>query len=499
MPRVSWGIPTRDPSSDAPTYEELAAENAELRRRLEQLAVTNASQTELIYQLQRRLAALESRLGKDSTNSSLPPSSDRFTKRDKPESPNRAARRALGRKPGKQPGAEGKHLAQVEHPDETVVHSPSCCEHCGGDLDDAPVEAVEVRQVLDVPVPRLESTEHRAETRRCTCGATTKAAFPAEARGHVSYGPKLRAIALYLMSYQHLPFERCAAALRDLFGAEVSTGFLDQCYSEGAAGLESFMAAVLHLLMNSEVVHVDETFDFVMKKKAWFHVASNELYTLLHADVTRGREGTERTGLFPDFKGIAVHDRLVQYFGYDEATHAVCCAHLVRDLASVARVATQEHWASAMTALLIEMKLAATSARAAGVKKIAKKDLTAFIDRYDALVCEALSVNPAPANRARDALERESFNLAVALRDRKADVVRFATDLRVPFTNNQAESDVRMVKLHAKISGPFRAMHGAERLAAVRSYLQTAAKHDLGPIEVLTALFAGEPWIPQRI
>lgn len=499
MPRVSWGIPTRDPSSDAPTYEELAAENAELRRRLEQLAGTNASQVGLIDQLQRRIAALESRLGKDSTNSSLPPSSDRFTKKAKGESPNRAARRALGRKPGKQSGAEGKHLAQVEHPDETFVHSPSCCAHCGGDLADAPVEAIEVRQVLDVPVPRLESREHRAETRRCRCGAKTKAAFPAEARGYVSYGPKLRAIALYLMSYQHLPFERCAAALRDLFGAQVSTGFLDQLYSEGAAGLEGFMATVLHLLADSEVVHVDETFDFVRKEKAWFHVCSNELYTLLHADSTRGKDGTERTGIFPDFTGIAVHDRLIQYFGYDKATHAVCCAHLVRDLASVARVAIQEHWATSMAALLIEMKLAADGARAAGKKKLAKKPLGAFFDRYDALVYEALSVNPAPANRARDALEKESFNLAVAFRDRKADIVRFATDLRVPFTNNQAESDVRMVKLHAKISGPFRAMHGAERLAAVRSYLQTAAKHGLLPVDVLSALFAGEPWIPQRI
>ena len=493
------GIPTRDPSPDAPTREQLAVENAELRRRLEELATNNASQAELIDQLTRKIATLENRLGKDSTNSSLPPSSDRFAKKAKGDSPNRAARRALGRKPGKQPGAEGKHLAQVAHPDETFIHSPSCCGNCGGDLADAPVEAVEVRQVLDVPAPRLESREHRAETRRCSCGAKTKAVFPEEARGFVSYGPKLRAIALYLLSYQHLPFERCAAALADLFGAEVSTGFLDQLYTEGAAGLEGFMATVLHLLVNSEVVHVDGTFDFVRTQKTWFHVCANELYTLLHADVTRGKDGTERTGIFPDFTGIAVHDRLIQYFGYDKATHAVCGAHLVRDLASVARVAIQEHWATSLTALLIEMKLAADAARAAGTKKLTKKSLGVFFDRYDALVEEALSVNPDPSNRARDALERESFNLAVAFRDRKADIVRFATDLRVPFTNNQAESDVRMVKLHAKISGPFRAMHGAERLAAVRSYLQTAAKHGLGPLDVLNALFAGEPWIPQRI
>ena len=301
-----------------------------------------------------------------------------------------------------------------------------------------------------------------------------------------------------MLSYQHLPVERCAAALRDLFGAEVSTGFLDQLYTEGAGGLESFMAAVLALLKDSDVVHVDETFDHVNKDKIWFHVACNELYTLLHADVTRGKDGTERTGLFPDFCGIAVHDRYVQYFGYDKATHSVCCAHLVRDLASVGLVAVQEHWAAQMTALLIEMKLAGERARAAGNKAIDKLALADYLARYDTIVDEAFSLNLEPVGRERDSLEKESFNLAVALRDRKDDIVRFATDLRVPFTNNQAESDVRMVKLHAKISGPFRAMHGAERLAAVRSYLSTAAKHGLQPLEVLTALFDGEAWIPQR-
>ena len=151
-----------------------------------------------------------------------------------------------------------------------------------------------------------------------------------------------------------------------------------------------------------------------------------------------------------------------------------------------------------MTALLIEMKLAAESARTAGNSRIAKATLTGFLDRYDATVDEALSLNPAPVGRKRDKLEKESYNLAKAMAKRKDDIVRFATDLRVPFTNNQAESDVRMAKLHAKISGPFRAMHGAERLATVRSYLSTARKHGLGPLPVLAALFEGQAWIPLR-
>lgn len=150
-----------------------------------------------------------------------------------------------------------------------------------------------------------------------------------------------------------------------------------------------------------------------------------------------------------------------------------------------------------MTAVLIEMKLAGDAARTVGEETIATDALVAFLDRYDLIVAQALSANPAPLKRKRDTLEKESFNLAVAFRDRKDDIVRFATDLRVPFTNNQAESDLRMVKLHSKISGPFRALHGAERLATVRSYLSTASKHGRKPIQVLAALYASEAWIPQ--
>ena len=467
------------------TFEALTAENAELRAQIEVLT--------------GKIAELEKRLSKDSSNSSKPPSSDRF-KKPRPESPNRAARRAEGRNPGKQPGADGKHLAQVADPDETWLHTPGCCDGCGGDLADAPVDGVEVRQVFDLPDRRLHSVEHRAETRRCGCGTKTKAGFPADARSYASYGPKLRAVALYLLAYQHLPFERCQATLRDLFAVDVSTGFLDSLFTEGGDGLEPFLAAVLGHLLAADVVHVDETFDHVGKQKAYIHVVCSELYTFLHADETRGKAGVERTGLFPDYTGIAVHDRLVQYFGYTAATHSVCCAHLVRELVSVGHDPVQRPWASAMTALLYGMNTTAHAARAAGHSAIEPDTLAQFIAAYDELVTTALDFNPAPGpGLKRTSLEAESYNLAVAFRDHKDAIRRFATDLRVPFTNNRAEADLRMVKLHSKISGPFRNMAGAERFAAVRSYLSTARKHRLGPFQVLTALFAGQPWIPQRI
>jgi len=475
------------------------AENRELRKTIETLREQNAAQAGQIDSLASKIAGLERKLGQNSSNSSLPPSSDRGPRPPKAESPNRAARRALGRKPGKQPGSPGHYLAQVVHPDHLEVHAPVFCGSCGGDLANADVTAVERRQVFDLPESQLESTEHQAETRLCRCGASTKAKFPPEARAYASYGPRVRANALYLMSRQHVPFERAAEAMRDLFGVEVSTGFLDSLYSEGAAGLDDFLAAVTEQLRSSEVVHVDETSDRLKKKSVWYHVACTELLTLLHADVTRGYDGIERTGLFPGYCGVVVHDRLDWYFSYSNATHAVCGAHLVRNLKSVGVVKSQQAWATKMTELLLEMNKAAETARDKGRKAVHWRHLKAYMKRYDDICAAALAANPQPASgRKRNEVERESFNLATAFVTLKDEICLYAKDLRVPFTNNIAERDLRMAKLHKKISSCFRSLEGAERLAAVRSYLSTAIKHGLEPMAVLVRLFAGDVWIPQR-
>jgi transposase len=507
--QVKLGISRREPTSDShlrAALDKAVAENRELRETIETLREENkalreadATRTEQLDSLAAKIAGLERKLGQNSSNSSLPPSSDRGPRQPKPESPNRAARRALGRKPGKQPGSPGHHLAQVEHPDHVEVHAPPCCGSCGGDLGAAAVTAVEKRQVFDLPEPRLESTEHQAETRLCRCGTTTKADFPPEARAYACYGSRVRANALYLMSRQHVPFERATEAMRDLFGVDVSTGFLDRLYSEGAAGLEAFLAAVTEQLRVADVVHVDETSDRLGKKSVWYHVACTELLTLLHADVTRGYDGIERTGLFPGFSGVVVHDRLDWYFSYGNATHAVCGAHLVRNLKSVGVVKSQQEWATAMTELLLEMKKAAEAAREKGRKAVYWRDLKAYMKRYDKICAAALAANPqAASGRKRNEVERESFNLATAFTTLKDEICLYAKDLRVPFTNNIAERDLRMAKIHRKVSSCFRSLEGAERLGAVRSYISTAMKQGLDPMAVLVRLFAGDAWIPQR-
>jgi transposase len=474
----------------------LCEENSALREEVAGLRQQLSAFKHEVEAMTRTIAALEKKLGRNSQNSSMPPSSDMFTRPAKEESPNRKARRALGRKPGKQPGAPGAHLAQVDDPTEVVPHRLEVCSCCGADLSAAELVGEEVRQVFEIPEPKIVVTEHRVYKLRCSCGEMNEGEFPPEARAPASYGPRVRGFGLYLLARQHLPFERAAEAMADLLGVECSTGFLDDLYREGAEALDAFLDEVRNQIRASSVVHFDETPTRVKKAKHYFHVACTELLTLLHADVTRGLDAVERVGVLPGYTGTAIHDRLGMYFNFTDARHGVCGAHLLRNLASVGVVWDQSEWASAMTDLLVEMKTAAEGARAAGKKRLGHKVLTSFLERYDTIVELGLAANPAPTGRKRDYVEKESYNLACALGDLKAEVTLFATDLVVPFTNNRAEADLRMVKLQSKISGSFRAAEGAERLAKVRSYLSTAGKHGVDAMDALTALFAGHPWMP---
>jgi transposase len=222
---------------------------------IDQLQQANARLVAANAALQARVAELERRLGKDSSNSSRPPSSDGL---GKPPVATRE-RRGGGRAPGKQPGAPGAHLAQIAEPDEVVVHAPQRCGGCGGDLTLAPVTGVEARQVFDLPQVRLRTVEHRAERRRCGCGQVTAGVFPAAARAAACYGPGVRALASYLLVGQHLPVERAAEVLAHALGVGVSTGTLAGLVAEAAGGLGGFAERVREQLCAAPVAHFDET------------------------------------------------------------------------------------------------------------------------------------------------------------------------------------------------------------------------------------------------
>ena len=472
---------------DSVSVEELQEENAVLRAEVERLSA--------------RIAELEHRLGKGSQSSSLPPSSDRPAQKaaaSKSRAERRAEQRAAGkevRRRGKKPGARGEHLARRLAPDDVVVHDVGCCSACGEDLTGAEAERVDVRQVFDVPDPRLICTEHRVVHKRCVCGTVTTGRFPSEARAVTCYGPNVRAMALYLLHAQHLPIERTKQTLAEMLGVEVSAGFLASLAPEAAGGLAGFIDELKRRLRGRPLVHVDETSDQVGCDTWWLHVVADELFTYLFADKTRGKAAPDAAGVLPGFTGVMVHDRLSMYFRYSDATHAVCGAHLIRDLASVAHRPSQQ-WAKKMRRLLLEMNDAAHAAREAGKSTLGRRKLKAFLASYDTLVAQGLAANPPLATRDRNSLERESYNLAVALRNRRSEATRFASDLSVPFTNNEAERSLRMAKLHRKISGCFQSEDHARHFAVIRSYLATARKHDLGGLDVLGRLFRGDAWIP---
>lgn len=457
------------------------------------------AQAAVIEHLEARVAELERQIGRHSGNSSLPPSRDAQEQRESRAERRRAAREAqkeAKRRQGKQPGAPGAHLAQVPDPDRVVVHAPGECRGCGADLADAPVEDVERRQVFDLPEQRREVTEHRVERRRCICGCRTTAAFPAEARAPTCWGPRVRAYAIYLLVRQHLPVERTAELLADMLGAPVSTGWLATLPKEGAERLSGFMDDLADRVADSDVVHADETGTRVAGAKWWFHVACTVLLTYLAVHRRRGHVAIDEFGVLPRVRGVLVHDRLATYWRYGNARHAVCNAHLVRDLASVTEVASEAPWADAMTALLLDAKRRCEAAAAAGLDALPPGQRAAIRARYNRIVADAFAVNPEPASgRKRNTLEKASYNLAVAFRVHATEILRFTTDLRIPFTNNEAERDLRMAKLQQKISGTFRSEGGAQRFATIRSYVETGRKHGHNPLDLLIQLFNGNPWM----
>jgi transposase len=451
-------------------------------------------------QLRAENQRLRAELAKNSGNSSKPPSRDPAAERSRQAEARRAKRSRDGkvRRPGKQPGGEGTTLAMVESPDEVIVHAPHVCAGCGGSLAESEVTATARRQVVDLPVVVPTVTEHQAQSRRCACcNTTTTAAFPDGVRAPVSYGPRVKAIVVYLLARQHIPVGRAQEAMADLFGLKISAGTVDACYAEAGRRLKGFIAALACLLRTLPVLHADETTDRIGTVTCWMHVVSTATYTLIHASATRGLEAVRTAGVLIGYRGVIVHDRLALYWKLTAARHGICSAHLLRDLAQAATVATQKTWAEGLAVLLVEINTACDDARARGLKTLAPATRNAFTARYDRLVAAGLAANPdPPAGRKRDALARQSYNLAVAFATHKRPILAFMNNLAVGMTNNQAERDLRPVKLHRKISSCFKSQAGAERFAHVRSYLSTTRKNDIPALDALTGLFNGNPWMP---
>jgi transposase len=473
-----------------PSIEQLLERLARLETLVGELERDNTALRQQNAVLRAENADLKARLGQDSSNSSKPPSSDGLSK-PAPKS----LRTRSGRRPGGQPGHEGRTLRQVGDPHVRIVHEPVGCGGCGHDLGAAPVAGVAVRQVFDLPDIGVRVTEHRLVSRRCGCGQVTSGRAPDGVDAPVQYGPGAQAAAVYLQQALFGAQARTAQAMQDLFGVAMSAGAVAAAHVRAGDALtdSEFVDRVRDVLTGADVVHVDESGLRVAGRLHWVHVATTGKYTLIWVHPKRGRAGTDAGQIMASRTGIAVHDAWAPYDTYSSAVHQLCCAHLLRELLAAATgLAPGAAWPGQAADALLRLKTAADDARVAGRAGIDPH----LLDAQTGLFRHAALVAVKDHQHDTSKTGRKLHALARRMRDRLEDYLRFAADLRSPFDNNAAEQQIRIVKIRQKVSGCLRTLDGAQQFALIRSYLATATAHGHNTFRALTDLIIGRPWLP---
>jgi transposase len=467
---------------------ELEAETARLRSE-------NAALQAQIEELAAQLEAVQVRLSKDSHNSSKPPSTDPLG-RKRP----RSQRRKSGKKPGGQLGHRGETLRLVATSDEVVEHRPTVCAGCQTLLDEtAPVVLSERRQVRELPSVRLLVREHRALHVRCPrCEQVSVGQFPPEAPSRAQYGPRLRALAVYLLEQQLIPYARVRELFADLLGAPVSLGTLVRWVEQSAQTLRPVEEAIKTALVRAPVLHSDETGVRRAERLAWAHVASTSWLTHYAIHPQRGSAATDAIGILPRFTGVSVHDGWKPYRRYSACRHALCNIHHLRELTFLEEEYEQT-WAKDLKGALLEMKAAVEAARLRGEDRLGDAEHRAFHSRYEELLALGLAANPPPQRRSgqRGRLKQSpALNLLERLAFGQREVLAFLDDFAIPFDNNQAEQDLRMLKVQQKIAGSFRADGGSEAFARIRGYLSSMRKQGVALLAALQTVFTGQPLYP---
>jgi transposase len=377
-----------------------------------------------------------------------------------------------------------------------IEHSLHYCEECGCNLENIKVEDYEKRQVFDIPPVNLIVIEHRSQIKTCPhCGELNKTDFPESVNYPVQYGPNILASAIYCKNYQLIPYERTSEFYEDILGISICPATIIRAEKECFRNLEEFENSIRRKLIASPVNHYDETGMKVEGKRHWLHVVSNDKYTCYFAHPKRGSEAIDAMGILPQFKGIAVHDGWKPYNNY-ECNHALCNAHLKRELTGIEENYNQQ-WAKEMNELLTEMKKYTDECKEQ-VKDLDFEQIKALEKRFDDIVIKGVEENPPSLNpekqgkRGKDP-KTKARNLLDRFIGHKEKILRFLKDLKVPFENNQAERDIRMMKLQQKISGTFRTTQGAEVFCRIRAYISTIRKNGLPVINAILAALKGAP------
>ncbi len=479
-----------------PSNEEISARYDEGRE-----AVILLFETTMMA-LAERIQNLEDQLAKNSRNSGKPPSSDGY---DQPAPRPKSLRKRSGRKSGGQRGHPGETLKVVEKPDIIKVHRVHECQHCGQSLQRRKAMGHEKRQVYDLPRVQIQVTEHRAEIKTCSrCGKETHARFPPEVGKAVQYGPEIKAQMVYLNTEQHLPLERTCDLLDEFYNHRLSEGTIVTACAETAQQVETSNQAVKeHVVAQEAVAHFDETGMVINGVLHWLHTASTSRLTYYAMHPKRGRAAINEINILPRFQGCAVHDDLASYFRY-EVKHALCNAHHVRSLWFLLERYPQK-WVQGLLALLLKIKAKVEALKHKAKTALSVRQANAFSRDYDELVQNGLRANPPSKKNRRKPGQRGRLkqsparNLLLRLREHKQAVLAFMYDFNVPFDNNQAERDLRMMKVKQKVSGGFRSLSGAQNFCNIRGYLSTARKNGVKALAALRLAFGGTPFLPSFV
>jgi len=443
-----------------------------------------------------RIQDLEDQLAKNSSNSGKPPSSDGLKK----PSRNRSLRKPSGKKSGAQPGHPGHRLEMSEKPDRIERHRVDRCSHCQASLEDVAVVHVEKRQEYELPPLRLIVTEHQAEAKCCPCcGRISLAAFPVGLSQLTQYGPGFKALLTYLNQKHFIPLERVNEFCEDILQHSVGEGTIVAANVQVAEAVKPVNKQIQqYLIETNETVHFDESGLRVKQKLNWVHSAGTQRATCYHVDPKRGQEGIDRAGILPKRTGKSMHDDWPAYYRYLKADHAACNAHHLRELAFLQERYPQD-WEGEMAKLLVTIKQAVEEAITQGRTCLTSEEIITFEVGYDEFVRQGLKINPVPERppgKRGKIKQPPPKNLLDRLRNHKSAVLAFMYDFKVPFDNNLAERDIRMVKLKQKISGCFRSEEGAQVFCLIRGYLSTARKNGVSTFEALKLAMQGSPYIP---
>jgi transposase len=358
------------------------------------------------------------------------------------------------------------------------------------------------RQVFELPPLRYVTIEHQAETLICPCcGEATTGEFPADVSNPVQYGSQVKRLSVYLRNEQFIPYERERQMLADLFELPISTGSLQNFLETAAENVKPATEAIKEAVKKAEVGHADETGFYINGKRCWLHTVSTSELTYYEPHQSRGKKATDAIGILPEFTGTLVHDNWATYFQYQLLLHALCNAHHLRELTALVEN-EQQQWAALMIMCLLSAKQLVAEAYQSGETELSVEQLQRIHQMYDAIVAFGLEENPLPdehpppVKRGRRK-KTKARNLVERFDKQQEAILRFVHDFKVPFDNNLAERDIRMMKVQQKISGSFRSWEGAEQFCSLRTYISTIRKQCLNVWEALGSLFDDDVLMPQ--